>query len=149
MCETFVWFTWQGLIDAAHFDPVRHFTELNLTQHDFTCSYILYCYQRAQGRKPVRFQNNSKLKLQLCGHNLQVGLEAQKTNKLIWERCSIFWLTDFSVGDSLELSGIQFTPPKRTRHRQDSFVVSGVAMWISFKIHQLWIVTYGRVSWHF
>jgi len=38
----------------------------------------------------------------------------------------------FSVGDSLELSGIQFTPPKRTRHRQDSFVVSGVAVWISF-----------------
>ena len=37
-----------------------------------------------------------------------------------------------SVGDSLELSGIQFTPPKRTRHRQDSFVVSGVAVWISF-----------------
>ena len=29
----------------------------------------------------------------------------------------------FSVGDSLELSGIQLTPPKRTRHRQDSFVV--------------------------
>ena len=28
----------------------------------------------------------------------------------------------FSVGDSLELSGIQFTLPKRTRHRQDSFV---------------------------
>ena len=28
----------------------------------------------------------------------------------------------FSVGDSLELSGIQF---KRTRHRQDSFVMSG------------------------
>ena len=24
------------------------------------------------------------------------------------------------------------TPPKRTRHRQDSFVVSGVAVWISF-----------------
>jgi len=32
----------------------------------------------------------------------------------------------FPVGDSLGLSaGIQFTPPKRTRHRQDSFVVSG------------------------
>jgi len=27
----------------------------------------------------------------------------------------------FSVGDSLELSGIQFTLPKRTRHRQHSF----------------------------
>ena len=34
----------------------------------------------------------------------------------------------FSVDDSLELSEIQFTPPKRTRHRQDSFVVSGVVM---------------------
>jgi len=34
----------------------------------------------------------------------------------------------FSVGDSLELSGIQFALPKRTRHRQDSFVVSGVAV---------------------
>ena len=44
--------------------------------------------------------------------------------------CSDF---KFSVGDSLELSGIQFTPPKRTRHRQHSFVVSGVAMWISYK----------------
>ena len=30
------------------------------------------------------------------------------------------------VGDSLELSKIQFTPPKRTRYRQDCFVVSGV-----------------------
>ena len=28
---------------------------------------------------------------------------------------------NFSVGDSLELSGIQFTPLKRTRHRQDRF----------------------------
>ena len=44
--------------------------------------------------------------------------------------CSNF---KFSVGDSLELSGIQFTPPKRTRHRQDNFVVSGVAVWISLK----------------
>ena len=32
-----------------------------------------------------------------------------------------------SVGDSLELPGIQFTPPKRTLHRQDSFL-SGVAV---------------------
>jgi len=30
-------------------------------------------------------------------------------------------------------SWIQFTPPKRTRHRQDRFVVSGVEAWISFK----------------
>jgi len=36
-----------------------------------------------------------------------------------------------SAGDSLELSGIQFTPPNRARHRQDSFVVSGVPVWIS------------------
>jgi len=36
--------------------------------------------------------------------------------------------SDFSVGDSLELSGIQFTPSKRTRHRQDSCVVSDVAV---------------------
>ena len=47
---------------------------------------------------------------------------------LLWT-CSDF---KFSVCDSLELSGIQFTLPKRTRHRQDSFVVSGVALWISF-----------------
>ena len=40
--------------------------------------------------------------------------------RLLWT-CSDF---KFSVGDSLELSGIQFTPPKWTRHRQDSFVVA-------------------------
>jgi len=34
----------------------------------------------------------------------------------------------FSVGDTLELSGIQLAPPKRTRHRQDNLVVSGVAV---------------------
>ena len=51
------------------------------------------------------------------------------TGRLLWT-CSDF---KFSVGDSLELSGIQFTPPKWTRHRQDSFVMSGVAVWISFK----------------
>jgi len=28
-----------------------------------------------------------------------------------------------------------FIPPKLTRHRQDSFVVSGVAVWISFNTH--------------
>ena len=39
--------------------------------------------------------------------------------------CSSF---KFSVFDSLELSGIQFTRPKRTRHRQDSFVMSGLAV---------------------
>jgi len=33
-----------------------------------------------------------------------------------------------SVGDSLELSGIPFTPPKRTQQRQDNFVVSGAAV---------------------
>jgi len=37
-----------------------------------------------------------------------------------------------SVGDSLQLSGIQFTSQKLTRHRQGSFVVSGEAVWISF-----------------
>ena len=31
------------------------------------------------------------------------------------------------------MSGIQFTRPTRTRHRQHSFVVSGVAVMISFK----------------
>jgi len=36
----------------------------------------------------------------------------------------------FSVGDSLELSRIQFTPPRQTRHRQDCSVASGVAVWI-------------------
>jgi len=40
--------------------------------------------------------------------------------------CSDF---KFSVGDSLELSGIQFRLPiKRTRQGQNSFVVSGVAV---------------------
>ena len=34
----------------------------------------------------------------------------------------------FSVGNSLELSAMQFTPSKRTRRSQDSFVVSGVAV---------------------
>ena len=43
--------------------------------------------------------------------------------------CSDF---KFSVGDSPELSTIQFTPPKLSRHRQDSLVASGVAVWISF-----------------
>ena len=50
------------------------------------------------------------------------------TGRLLWT-CSHF---KFSVGDSSELSGIQFTPPKRTRNGQDSFVVSCVAVWISF-----------------
>jgi len=42
--------------------------------------------------------------------------------------CSDF---KFSVGDGFELSEIQFTPPKRTRHGQDSF---DAAVWISFKV---------------
>jgi len=45
--------------------------------------------------------------------------------------CRLLWTCSdykFSVGDSFELSGIQFTPQKRTRHRQDSFVASGVAV---------------------
>ena len=46
--------------------------------------------------------------------------------RLPWTRSDFI----FSAGDSLELSEIQFTPPKRTRHRQDSFVVSGEAVWI-------------------
>ena len=52
--------------------------------------------------------------------------------RLLWT-CSDF---KFSVGDSLELSGIQFTPPKRTQHRQDSFVASDVAVWIS--LNSVW-----------
>ena len=44
------------------------------------------------------------------------------TNVLNWSDFKL------SVGVSLELSGIQFTPPKRARHRRDSFVVSGVAV---------------------
>jgi len=59
--------------------------------------------------------------------------------RLLWT-CSDF---KFSVGDSLELSGIHFTPPKRTRHRQDSLVVSSVVMWISFWIYGL---TSARIS---
>jgi len=35
-------------------------------------------------------------------------------------------LTDFLSATVLRLSGIQITPPKRTQHRQDSYVVSGV-----------------------
>jgi len=46
---------------------------------------------------------------------------------------NVFRLQIFCRRHSLELSGIQFTPPERTRHRQDSFVVSDVAVWISFK----------------
>ena len=34
----------------------------------------------------------------------------------------------FSVGDSLELSRIQFTLPRQTQHRQDCFVGSGMAV---------------------
>ena len=41
--------------------------------------------------------------------------------------CSDF---QFSVGDSLELPGIQFKQSKQTRHGQNSFVGSGAAMWI-------------------
>ena len=59
----------------------------------------------------------------------RVWCAAVWTGRLLWT-CSDF---KFSVGDSPVLSGIQFTPPKRTRHRQDSFVVSGVAVWISFQ----------------
>ena len=40
--------------------------------------------------------------------------------------CSYF--TFFSVGDSHELSRIQFTLPRQTRHRQDCFVGSGMAV---------------------
>ena len=45
---------------------------------------------------------------------------------------NVFRLQDsLSATDSLELSRIQLTPPKRTRRRQDSLVVSGVAVWTS------------------
>jgi len=65
--------------------------------------------------------------------------------RLLWT-CSDF---KFSVGDSLELSGIQFTLPKRTRHRQDSFVVSGVAVWISFKRQAYLQSCSGQTAGHF
>ena len=45
--------------------------------------------------------------------------------------CSDF---GFSVGDSLELSGIQFTPSRQTRHRQDCFVGSGLAVLTGYNI---------------
>ena len=42
---------------------------------------------------------------------------------------NVFRLQDsLSATGSLELSRIQLTPPKRTRRRQDSLVVSGVAV---------------------
>ena len=47
-------------------------------------------------------------------------------------RLNAFRLNFFSVSDSLKLSEIRLTQPKRTRHRQDSFVVSGVAVWTSY-----------------
>ena len=55
---------------------------------------------------------------------------------LAW-RCEVHLLLTcldftFSVGYSLELSRIQFTPPRQTRHRQDCFVGSGLAMWIGY-----------------
>ena len=62
--------------------------------------------------------------------------------RLLWT-CSNF---NFSVGDSLELSGIQVTPPKRTRHRQDSFVVCGVAVWISFYSWRNWVDRFSLVQ---
>jgi len=43
----------------------------------------------------------------------------------------------FSVVDSLESSRTQFTPPRQTRHRQDSFVGSGLAAWIGFNSRRL------------
>ena len=46
-----------------------------------------------------------------------------------WTNCSGSDQTsNIFVSDSLGLSGIQFTPLKRTRHRRDRFVVSGVAV---------------------
>ena len=52
----------------------------------------------------------------------------------VWIGQLLWTCSDFtsSVGDSLEWSGIRFTPPKRTRHGQDSFVVSCVVVWIRF-----------------
>jgi len=46
-------------------------------------------------------------------------------------------LSVFRFQNSLELSGIQFTPPKWTRQRQDSFIVSGVAVWIYCRLNYL------------
>jgi len=43
----------------------------------------------------------------------------------------------FSVGDSHESSRTQFTPPRQTRHRQDSFVGSGLVAWIGFNSRRL------------
>ena len=41
---------------------------------------------------------------------------------------NVFRLKKITVGDSLELPRIQFTPPKRMQHIQDIFVMSGVAV---------------------
>ena len=54
----------------------------------------------------------------------------------------------FSVGDNLELSGIQFTPPKRTRHEQDSFVLSGEAVWISCNWKGVYPVQFSSAAVH-
>jgi len=45
---------------------------------------------------------------------------------------NVFRLQIFCRRQSWVVAGIQFTPPKRTRHRLDIFFLSGVAMWISF-----------------
>ena len=49
----------------------------------------------------------------------------------VWRVTCVNWtiaILTCSINDSLQFSGIQFTRPKRTRHRQDSFVASGVAV---------------------
>ena len=50
----------------------------------------------------------------------------------MWTTQLVLTCSDFtlSVGDSLELSRIQFTSPRQTPHWQDSFVWSGLAMWV-------------------
>jgi len=54
--------------------------------------------------------------------NAQFTLPARYDKTFLFDCSERVQTSDFlSVGDSLELSGIQFTP--RTRHRQDSFVV--------------------------
>ena len=54
--------------------------------------------------------------------NAQFTLRARYDKTFLSDCSERVQTSDFlSVGDSLELSGIQFTP--RTRHRQDSFVV--------------------------
>ena len=84
---------------------------------------------------PENTKNNSTTVTLMSSLHRQPDTTKQSCLCRVW-RSGVNWgqllltCSDFksSVGDSLELSGIQFTTPKRTRYRQDSFVVSGASV---------------------